>query len=169
MNIGMVLPNLGSSQLSFLTISQANVGSGLTNDEFFIFTKNPSEPCVSPAFSCMNISEVIGFKGILFAVDLDGADLIRTVATQSKLVFYVWDLEFLRKKKDFIRNVEIYRDRRLTLVARSQSHANVISNYCNREPDMIVPNFNILAMRERVTGERYEFHSQLRQSNIATI
>lgn len=169
MNVGLVLPHLGASQLSFIAINHANFISGISDDEFYLFTKNPSEPCVSPGCAVMNISEVIGFKGLLIATDLGSADLIRSVPTDAILVFYVWDLQFLRNKKDFINNVAIYRDKRLTLIARSESHAKVISNYCNRKPDMVIPNLNVLKIREEMTGEEYEFSKRLRAANPQTV
>lgn len=56
---------------------------------------------------------------------------------QVKLIFYVWDLEWLRPgKNDYLYNLQAYNDVDV-LIARHTEHIAPIKNYSNREPIMI--------------------------------
>lgn len=143
MKAGVLLKDLSSSQLAFLTIGGLNKIADSSKDDAIAFVKHMARPCAPIHFACLNMCEAIVFDGLLISTDIDTATFALNINTNCKRIFYVWDLEWLRKKKDFLSNVKVYRDERMTLVARSEEHAKLIENYCNRKVDYIIENFNI--------------------------
>ena len=64
-------------------------------------------------------------------------------APKNKL-FYIWDLEWTRQHgKDFEFIVQAFTDPNIKLIARSEEHAKAIKNYCNRDVENIVNDFNL--------------------------
>lgn len=140
-SIGIVLPNLGTSQLSVFAISFANKFFK-TEHNCCVFYRNLSAHCIDVKAGCMTISEIWGFNGTIITTCLyDTEFLLKSISTGKK-IFYVWDLEFLRDNKDYIKNTNIYRNPNIILAARSEDHAKTIQNYCNRKVDMIVDDFD---------------------------
>jgi hypothetical protein len=140
-NIGIIVPNLGTSQLSVYAISFANK-LFKTEHDCCLFYRDLSAHCIDIKAGCMTISEVWGFKGTLISTCLYDTEFLLKSISSGKKIFYIWDLEFLRNNKDYIKNTSIYRNPDIILAARSQSHAKAIENYCNRPVDMIVEDFN---------------------------
>ena len=150
MNIGIIIPDMGPSQLAYMTINQCNVGSQ-TEDSYFIFFENTKMPCVKPLVSCMNISELHTFNGILISTSIDTTLSALNAITNTRKIFYVWDLEWLRpNKNNFLYNMQAFRNEKVELMCRSEHHAKVIRNYCNREPSLIFNNLNLLALKEHL-------------------
>ena len=156
----IVLNSLSNSDLAFVSINQ--VGHELnqeTDTDCLFLTEEKHPPCIPIPCARMNISEVYSCKGLLISTSLSTANTVAKAIVEAEKVFYVWDLEFLRGKKDFVDNVKIYRNPALTLIARSQSHADAIENYCNRKPDFIIPDLNI--------GEIKRCLNQVKQNEIS--
>lgn len=139
-NIGISVPHLGPSQLSTFAILFANK---LFKTEFdcTLFYRDVATHCMQINAGCMTLSEIWGFRGTLITTSLYDTQFALNSISPGKKIFYVWDLEFLRNEKDFMKNMSIFRNPYLQIAARSQSHASVIENYCNRRPDMIVEDF----------------------------
>lgn len=143
--VGVLFDDLMMSQKTWLFLENANRFVDNINHDCVAFIKNMSSPCIKPNFSVMFCHEMWHFDGYLIATDLDSAEQISKIVSPAKKMFYVWDLEWLRRhnNKDYVRNVDIYRNPELKLVVRSESHANELSKYCNRKVDGIVNNFNL--------------------------
>ena len=74
--------------------------------------------------------------------------------SNSKKFFYAWDLEWLRHMgKNYEHNIKAYTNRSVPIIARSESHADAIKNYCNREVAGIVEDFNMTQMTEIINNE----------------
>lgn len=143
--VGVLFDDLMMSQKTWLFLENANRFVKSVNNDCVAFIKNMSPPCIKPNFSVMFCHEMWHFDGYLIATDLDSAEQISKIVSPAKKMFYVWDLEWLRRtnNKDYVRNVDIYRNPELKLVVRSESHANELSKYCNRKVDGIINNFNL--------------------------
>jgi hypothetical protein len=144
-NIGLILPNLSASQLAFEVITQANKISFEGEYECILFPLVITPQCIKPTVAIMNISEIYDFSGILIATNLYSAAQIANLKNAARKIFYVWDLEHLRGHHNYVENMHIYSDRRLEIMTRSESHAKVIYNYCNRH-SKIVKDCNIKEM-----------------------
>ena len=145
MNVGIVIPSLGNSQLTFFAGGQSHYLKQFTEHEPFIFMEDFEPPCMHIQASCMNVSEMYSFKGLLIATSLSNAAMVLKVKSACKKIFYVWDLEFIRRGYgDFFFNNSIYRSPELKVVCRSEEHAKALENYSNRKPDAIIQNLNLM-------------------------
>lgn len=145
MNVGIIIPGLGNSQLAFFVGGQSHYLKQFTSHEPFIFMEDFEPPCMQIQAACMNISEIYSFNGLLISTSLMNTAMVLNVKSNCKKAFYVWDLEFLRRGHDnFFLNSSIYRSPEIKLICRSKEHADALENYCNRKPDMIVQNFNLM-------------------------
>jgi len=150
MNVGVIVQDIGPSQLGFLALNQCNVVSKATDHDCCIFIRSLDTPCIQPAVACMNVSELFSFEGIIIATTIDTVMMALNTMSRVDVIFYVWDLEWLRGKTNFLENVKAYNNPRVTLVCRSLEHAKEIKNYANVQVSNIVPNFNIMAILEAV-------------------
>lgn len=142
--LGFLLPHLGSSQAAFYTINTANIMFGQPDIDITIFYKELFQPCSKPLCASMNAAEIWGFDGVLISTDIDTTLMSLNAVAPKRRLFYIWDLEWTHAgKNDFIYNMQAFRNPRVELVARSNSHAYVIDNYANRPVNAIIPDFNI--------------------------
>jgi hypothetical protein len=146
LKIGVIIPDLSSSQLAFFATQQINRIVGQSGDiDGVIFTERISKPAIPPACAVMSVSDIHNFEGILISTNLYNTKLSLKAVIPAKKIFYVWDLEWLRnnKKNDYIENLNILRDNEISIVSRSRSHANCFEKYTNRKSDIVVENFDI--------------------------
>uniref|UniRef100_A0A6M3LIT7 Glycosyltransferase n=1 Tax=viral metagenome TaxID=1070528 RepID=A0A6M3LIT7_9ZZZZ len=142
-NIGIIVPSLASSQLSYYLIKYANDLINKSNQyDITVFYEELDMPCIKPRFALMNISEFWSFHGLLISTTIDNTILVNKAINNSKHVFYVWDLEWLRMgKQNYINNIFAYRAP--ILVARTEDHVKPIENYCNKKVNCVIENFNL--------------------------
>ncbi len=151
--LGIMLSHLGTSQLAFYAINNANKTLLENGQDVLIFYELPAPSCVNLECGLMQTQEAWNFDGPLIAPNLNLASkLIGFPGTKQKF-FYVWDLEWLRiPNKDFVTLSTIYRSPLLKLIARSSEHAKLINKAWNVDIAGIVPNYNIHAMLELING-----------------
>lgn len=134
MKIGILLDNLTASQKAFSILSNPAPA--------YLFLKQPSPLCVpcNKPISCWH--DIWGFDGAVMATTFESAFFLSKLPI-SKRFFYVWDLEWLRNNgpKNYIHNLSLLQDNSIQLIARSDSHAKLIGNYCNRKVSQIIENF----------------------------
>ena len=153
MNIGIVTNDFSCSQLSFYLVRNINLEcNSSTENDYMGFFENLSSNVMEPSFCVMNISEIWGFKGILVATSASTALTIIKAVTQSKKYFYVWDLEWLRNPDNYHTLLTIYRHPEINLIARSETHAKVIENFCNKPVVGIMDDFNLSDLKEIING-----------------
>lgn len=142
--LGVLLTDLRPSQQSYLALQYMNSVVASSNIDCTVFCEySRFTPCVTPNFAVMDMAECWAFDGLLISTNLSNTKLMMEALCPAKKVFYVWDLEWLRNKKNFVENIEIYRSPKIDLITRSLDHSLAIKNYANREPKMIVPQFNL--------------------------
>lgn len=151
--LGFMIEESSSSQLSFNLIRNINEYVTENQDDFVVFFENSTANVINPEFSFMSLSEIWNFKGHLFATTISTAmSLKKCFATEQKY-FYVWDLEWTRRHgRNFESTIQAFTDPTIKLIARSKEHAVAIKNYCNRDVDGIVSDFNIEKLM-RITNE----------------
>ena len=144
MNVGLILPHVGPSQLAYYGINQCVIAQEHTPFDYFVCFREEQPPCMPIRLACMNISELYGFNGIVISTDLESSSMMLSAINNTLKFFYVWDLEWLRpNKSNFLSNMNIYRNPNLELIAQSEDHAKAIENYCNRKPKLVVQNLNL--------------------------
>ena len=142
-NISAFVKDLAVSQKSFYLIKEFNKCLNDTDISTSVFVERPAIPPIPTHFSCKNISFLSGYHGIVIATTIDGADIILKASNASSKYLYLWDMEWLETPLFFETAMRILRDDRLKIIARSQSHAELIQNFCNKSPVGIVSDWNI--------------------------
>lgn len=144
-NVGIILDNLGPNQKAFSAIKQINndIDEG-SQTNYTLFYRNMAQPCLHANCSVMNVNEIWHFNGFLIATDIESAILLSKVVNESKKVFYVFDLEWLRRgKNNFFYNMQAFRSPDMKLIVRSSDYIYPVENYTNRNIDRYIPYFNI--------------------------
>lgn len=128
--IGILLDNLGASQLAYYTILNANLLASTMEADTIVFYSNLAKICLAPKVALMPTIEAQGFSGVLIATDLKSAARLINFPGTSIKCFYTWDLEYLRPhvNKEWINLYNIYGSKELKFIARSNSHAKALKN-----------------------------------------
>lgn len=148
MNIAAVINNLGPSQKSFYLIKEFNKVSSDRRMSLSVFFERSAIPVVSTMFSCKSIAFISGYHHNAVATSLEEARILLNGNNASKKFLYLWDLEWLRTPGDYDAICNILLDKRLNIIARSESHATMIENFCNKKPVGIVDDWNINQLTE---------------------
>ncbi|MHA2428386.1 MAG: hypothetical protein ACXADB_10220 [Candidatus Hermodarchaeia archaeon] len=130
-NFGIIVPHLGSSQVTYEAIKLVN-----SMDTAVLFFEQIMVPCVPIKCATMCITEVMNFGGTLVTTSIENTRMVNKIANrkQIKLIFYAWDLEWLRPGKQvYSYNYETYHMPDV-LAVRSEEHVGPLENYCNRRP-----------------------------------
>ena len=146
MNIGIVIPHLGSSQTAFYALKEINrLVEQKYEHDLVIFFEQLVSPLIQPQCATMCINELMSFRGILITTNIDNTTMAiaRNSNSNNKLIFFVWDLEWMRPNK----NIYLYNYKAFNsvhqLIARSQNHALAIENYSNRKVDKVLERFDL--------------------------
>lgn len=144
MRIGILLPKYNSNQLAYEAITSINqdIVSNV-KDDYVLFYENVSPFCITPLCAAMTPDEMCLYNdGVLISTNFDNLEsTIRTINT-SKKILYLGDIEWLRPgyKRTYKQNVDILDGVRL--ICRSESHKNILENYCDR-PVEVMSKFDI--------------------------
>lgn len=142
---GIVINDLTPSQLSFYLVNHTNVLLSKSVHNHFIYFINDVTPFfIQPLCPCLNSSEIIQFNdGVILTTNID--DTIRAIhaVNNSKIKFYVWDIEWIRKPSDYFANLEAFNSDKVEVIARSYDHAKIIQNYANLKKVRVVENCDL--------------------------
>lgn len=130
-NLGIVLSHLGSSQMVYEAINLANKAN-----DAVIFFEQLTTACIPINCASMCVTEMNSFGGVLITTNIENTLMANKVINRNKtrIIFYVWDLEWLRpNKQNYLYNLQAYNTAD-ELVARNIQHVEPIHNYCNRWP-----------------------------------
>jgi|TARA_R110000851_G_scaffold31375_5_gene84958 hypothetical protein len=147
-NISVFVQDLSVSQKSFYLIKEFNRCLDDTDVSTSVFVERPSIPPITPCFSCRSVAFLSGYNGTVIATTIDGADKILKATNASSKYLYLWDMEWLETPMYFAAAMRILRDDRLKLIARSQSHAELIESFCNKKPVAIISDWNMNELLE---------------------
>ena len=156
MNIGVVVENLGMSQLAYSVINNINMAcEHNSQNDYVLFYENMGNPTLPVNCAIMNSSELWSFNGVVIATTASSAKFALKAVNKTKKFFYIWDLEWTRErnKTEFTKNLSSYRNESISLIARSKEHALAIQNYCNRKVPYIMEDFDINKLEEIIENE----------------
>ena len=143
LNISAVVNSLGPSQKSFYLIKEFNKSRENTDISTSVFYERPAIPVTPTLFSCRNISFFSDYEGIAFATKLEDANCLLKTCNNAVKCLYLWDIDWLTSSINYRPACDILHDQRLNLIARSESHATIIQNFCNRKCAAIIDNWNL--------------------------
>jgi hypothetical protein len=149
MKLGILVDNLGPSQMAYSLISRANkVVTEEPSKCITVFYETLALPCIPLSFAQMNAAEVYGLNWPIIATNLSTAQKLLKITGPTRRLFYVWDLEWLRiQQKDFRSLYNVYGDQRLQLITRGDSHRIAIRNAWGRD-SAIVEDFDMAKLYE---------------------
>jgi hypothetical protein len=153
MKVGILMSDFSCSQLSFYVIRNVNEACNTSpKNDYIGFFENLSGNVIEPSFCLMNMSEVWGFEGFLVATSASTALTLIKAVTPSKKYFYVWDLEWIRNPHNYHTLLAIYRHPSINLIARSETHAKAIENFCNKRVVGVMDDFNLSDLGDIING-----------------
>lgn len=152
-NITAVLEDLGPSQKAFYFIKNFNELSRNQNFSCSAFLCNIGVPVTKPLFSCSSVSFFSDYFGIAMSTTIAEADMLLKSHNNSKKYLYLWDMEWLTRSINYSQVCNILLDKRLKIIARSKSHAQIIENFCNKKPIGIVDDWDKEQLITLLEGE----------------
>jgi len=143
MNIAAVVKDRSMSQNSFYMIKAFN--SALSNPSVSAgaFYQRSSIPATQPLFGTKICSHLASYQGVVIATSLELAEMCLKVSSNIDIYLYIWELDWLDNPVYFDTAMSIIRDERIKILARSQSHADCIENFCNKQPVAIIDNWDM--------------------------
>lgn len=150
--LSLLLNNTGSSQIAYFAIREINkLAETEPSVDATIFYENIQRNCLPPNFAIMQIAEAWNQDGSIIATSLSTAHKMIGFMSRKKF-FYVWDLEWIRNggKSQYEHYFQVYTDRSIELIARSESHKECIENAFNREIKHVVSDFDMKEMMEAI-------------------
>ena len=154
-NITAVLEDLGPSQKAFYFIKNFNELSRNQNFSCSAFLCNIGVPVTKPLFSCSSVSFFSDYFGIAMSTTIAEADILLKSHNNSKKYLYLWDMEWLTRSMNYSQVCNMLLDKRLKIIARSKSHAQIIENFCNKKPIGIVEDWDkeqLITLLEEESG-----------------
>lgn len=145
MELAIVVNNLSVSQLSYLISKQAK------KNNIIVFSKEIYAMNLNNGFSVLSAFEFLNYKGKnVIATDTESCKIVFSNPAIEKFYFYVWDLEWMRLESfDYEDMSNVYRNKKSTLVSRSERHALAIEQAWNKK-SLVVEDFNI----DKIIGDK---------------
>jgi len=91
----------------------------------------------------MNISYYSHFDGVTITTNIDTANTAIKTNNNSKKFLYLWDMEWLRNPMDFNYVNSVLSNDDIAIISRSNSHSDLINNYCNKEVAGVVQDWDM--------------------------
>jgi hypothetical protein len=143
MNIAAVIEHLGPSQKSFYLIKEFNKAINRKDMCVSVFFQKSTVPVVPLMFSSKSVSFLSGFHHNAVCTTISEADMLLKSSNNANKYLYLWDLEWLYLPQNYNSICNVLLDDRLSIIARSESHAQLIENFCNKRPIGILDNWNL--------------------------
>ncbi len=156
-NVGVLVDSTGYNQAAFIGINAINTLSlGDSEYKLSLFYKNLSYSCTKLASVSTTLDKIYHFNGTLIATNLDLAAYMIKAYTPKLRILYVYELEWTKENYDldYIKYFNILNNRDIKIVAPSRFYAEAIKNFCGREVDAIVPQFNITEIMNALRNEK---------------
>tara|TARA_R100000995_G_scaffold79395_1_gene50438 strand:+ start:747 stop:1208 length:462 start_codon:yes stop_codon:yes gene_type:complete len=141
--IAAILDTLSASQNSFYLIKEFNKLQGDNQYSPVCFYNNLSATPVKTDFACMNVSYYSHFDGVTITTSIDTANTAIKTNNNSKKFLYLWDMEWLRNPMDFNYVNSVLSNDDIAIISRSNSHSDLIKNYCNKEVAGVVQDWDM--------------------------
>jgi hypothetical protein len=141
MNVGIIVPHMGASQISFTIIKEMDK---IKAHDKILFFENLMSSIIKPSCAMLCVNELGHFKGNLITTNIENTLLALNICNRKavRIYFYVWDLEWIRRNRgNYLYNLPAYKDVN-HLIVRSNYHVGPVENYSNRKP-IVIEDFNL--------------------------
>ena len=142
MQFGAIVDTLAYSQKIHEITNQMNKLENLDEHyDFILFYTSLHAINIKARFAMMDSVEIYGYPHPMIATSLNTAKMLKNCYSCQKKFFYMYDLEWMYSNLPYVEVSEIYMDERINLIARSDSHANIIEQ-CWKKPITVIEEFN---------------------------
>ena len=153
MNIAALVDNLSISQSSFYMIKNFNKLAEDAQHDACCFYANLAVPPTNTMFATMHLYYSQNFHGALISDNIEMANVSLATYNNSDKYLYLWDIEWLRGPMSYEGTLNVLRNPFLKIIARSESHAKLIENFCNKKPCGIVEDWNIEQLKGLIESQ----------------
>lgn len=140
MKFGVIVSSLDASQIGYTVTAQLNQTINLGHQPILFFATINKSPVI-PLFAQFNLYQMWGFHHPVIATDMLTAEYLLHAPGPTRKFLYVWDCEWMYDSSVFERYMHIYKNNALELIARSQTHADLLTK-CWKSPITIIEDFN---------------------------
>jgi len=155
--IGIMIEDLGASQLSLYIMKDINQKLMSNDTDVFYLTCNKSVPCINENKAAIfSIFYSQNIDATLVATSSYTAKILKTCLASQERIFYITDLDWVRKQdKELEEEIkEILLDDGIIKLCRSKEYFDfIMKNYqVNKISNTIVANFEINKIMEIING-----------------
>jgi hypothetical protein len=142
-SIAAIVQDLAISQKTFYLIKEFNKCINDTSLSTGVFNVRSCIPSIPTLFGCKMTANLCSYNGVIISTTLEEAEVTLRTSNNTSKYLYLWDLDWIDNPVSYSIAMNILRDERLKIVARSNDHAALIKNFCNKEVVGIVDNWNM--------------------------
>jgi len=97
-------------------------------------------------------SFINSYSGVLIPTSLEMTRICLKASSNTNIFLYLWDLDWLESPVHFSSAMDILRNDKVKIIARSHSHAECIENFCNKKPVGVVSNWDARQLLELINA-----------------
>tara|TARA_R100000005_G_C4938785_1_gene164325 strand:- start:96 stop:557 length:462 start_codon:yes stop_codon:yes gene_type:complete len=150
--IAALINDLSMSQNTFYLIKEFNKAIDDTDVSVGVFCNRHAIPPIQPLFGCKLASFLISYNGVLISTTLEEAESSLRLPNKSDRYLYLWNLDWLENPVYFSTAMNILRNDKLKVIARSDSHAEIIENFANIKVQGIASDWNMSQLQKIIYG-----------------
>lgn len=140
--ITVISSHLSATDLNYRILVELSKAKKNGHDVCWMYENDcaPFTDIAIPRMSVGKMWEDQSNDGVIIATSIESASLIKSLPNKKHKVFYMWFLEFMWTKLDYLYNIKAMSN--IDLYTRSDSYADLIENYSNIKPK-VVSDFNL--------------------------
>jgi len=142
-NISAFMDSLEASQSAYYLIKEWNKGLDKIDLTLGTFVNAHSVPVSTCLFSSKVSAFLSSYHGVLISTTVKNAAISLKMPTRMDRYLYLWDFEWTKGKTSYNAVYEVLSNDKIKIIARSEEHALMIENFCNKRPIGIVDNWNL--------------------------
>lgn len=140
----LVTQHLGFCEQNYTVFKNVNEVVDNTIDDISVAVFDLSNKMLNMNCAVFSIAEMSSFSnGAIICFDTKHlGDLIHSY-NNSKKVLYLWDVDWFFRQSDYEELYEHINSPGLTIIVRSEDHAEILNNCFNRKSDAILEEFRL--------------------------
>lgn len=129
--ISALVNDLSMSQKTFYLVKSFNEMLKDTDLSVGVFCNRHALPVLQPLFGVKLANFLSSYNGVLISTTLEDAESSLKLANKSDRYLYLWELDWMDNPVYFSVAMNILRNPKLKVIARSESHKKVIEDFAN--------------------------------------
>lgn len=135
--ITVITQHMSTSDLNYQVLKELVRMHSLGHEVCWMYENDcpPFSEIKIPKMSIGKLWEDQSNNGTLIATSIESAALIKNIPNGKRKLLYMWNLEFMWAKGDYIENLDSLKG--VEIITRSESYSNIINNYLNVKPRVL--------------------------------